>query len=115
MKNKFIVLLIGTMLTIIVESKEVACCPQKQCCLPHWYERLYLQADALYWKATEDNLSFATKESDAISTIPYTASNSSESQKREELDFKWQPGIRLKVIIIPLANTGTLSLLGLII
>jgi hypothetical protein len=76
-------------------------CEQTCCQNSSWFslDRLAVRAEGLYWKATEDNLSFAQIES-VSGTFSFTPPLTEAAKgffKKEELDFKWKPGFRLTV------------------
>ena len=71
------------------------------CCEPDWYtiDRYRISAEALYWRATENNLAFGIKETNTTSTANFVnqAGTATTTQRRQELDFKWKPGFRVDV------------------
>lgn len=89
------------------------CCDHTCCCDSNWLssDRLSIRAEGLYWKATEDNLSFARKESAfaAITEIGPDGLPVAEFAKginrKEELNFKWKPGVRLTLDYILPCNS----------
>lgn len=69
-----------------------------------WFslDRFKLQAEAIYWKATEDNLKYAVKERVTETITPGTDGSRTlfsfrESEKGKELDFRWKPGCRIRL------------------
>lgn len=65
--------------------------------------RFYVQGEALYWKASEDNTSFAEKDTITVENIGGFGSGLqtvSEKDFREELDFKWDPGVRVSAVFL---------------
>lgn len=60
--------------------------------------RFYIQGEALYWRTTEDNTALAEKSSISINTAAdFSSQRVLETTKRVELDFEWDPGVRVNV------------------
>jgi len=88
-------------------------CEPACCCCPNWSletdwfpNHWYATAEFLYWKASEDNAAFASvnKFSETVDFINLTGTGLSKT-KKEELHFKWKPGLRLGVgYIFPCAD-----------
>jgi hypothetical protein len=74
---------------------------EPECCNPDWYtiDRYRISAEALYWKASENNLVFGLKETNTTTTNNFVnqAGVGTSIQRRQELDFKWKPGFRVDV------------------
>lgn len=94
--------------------KSYDCCSSDDCCESGWlsWDRLSIGAEALWWKATEDNLAYAEKtffeEMFTETTVgSTTTANDLEitKTKKEEFDFKWKTGFRLNVdYLLPCNN-----------
>jgi Legionella pneumophila major outer membrane protein precursor len=65
---------------------------------PLMIDRFAVRLEALYWKATEDNLAFATEQNtlNAINSATLTTTTTNNLRKKE-LDFTWNPGVRLSI------------------
>lgn len=90
------------------------CCSQDYCCDSGWLSlnRLSFGAEALFWKATEDNIAFANRIS-LIDTFNTGAIGDVVTQdffeitrtKKEEHDFKWKTGFRFNIdYLLPCNN-----------
>lgn len=90
------------------------CCSPDYCCESGWFslDRLSIGAEALLWKATEDNLAFAEKtffeDTFTETTVGTTTTEDVldiNRTKKEEHDFKWKTGVRLNVdYLLPCNN-----------
>lgn len=89
-------------------------CSSEYCCDSGWLslDRLSVGLEGLWWKASEDNLTFAEKtfinDTATTTTVGSTTTDTFKDitkTKKEELDFKWKTGCRLNIdYLLPCKN-----------